>query len=160
MSDGFINRRSQTVEKVCFSKKSACSQSLTQNPFPVVKGCVCLVGFASCKALVHTRPASVPGLNVGLPPHQARTLAVSRTQSLHDAATPTTDNPYWGYAPNPVLSRIIKNIGLSTVCAIRYVRTAMCKALYQPINSFISEFSGTASGGTSFISDRNLGSSL
>ena len=38
------------------------------NPFPVVKGCVCLVGFASCKALVHTRPASVPGLNVGLPP--------------------------------------------------------------------------------------------
>ena len=40
----------------------------TPNPFPVVKGCVCLVGFASCKALVHTRPASVPGLNVGLPP--------------------------------------------------------------------------------------------
>ena len=38
------------------------------NPFPSVKGCVCLVGFASCKALVHTRPASVPGLNVGLPP--------------------------------------------------------------------------------------------
>ena len=34
----------------------------------MVKGCVCLVGFASCKALVHTRPASVPGLNVGLPP--------------------------------------------------------------------------------------------
>ena len=33
-----------------------------------MKGCVCLVGFASCKALVHTRPASVPGLNVGLPP--------------------------------------------------------------------------------------------
>jgi hypothetical protein len=25
-------------------------------------------------------------------------LAVSRTQSLHDAATPTTDNPHWGYA--------------------------------------------------------------
>ena len=44
--------------------------------------------------------------------------------------------------------------------AIRYVRTALCKALYQPINSFISEFSGTASGGTSFISDRNLGNSL
>jgi len=51
-----------------------------------------------CKALGHTRPASMPGLSVGLPPHQARTLAVSRTQSLHDAATPTTDNPHWGYA--------------------------------------------------------------
>jgi hypothetical protein len=25
-------------------------------------------------------------------------LAVSRTQSLHDAATPTTDDPHWGYA--------------------------------------------------------------
>ena len=40
----------------------------TPTPFPVVKGCVCLVGFASCKALRHTRPASVPGLSVGLPP--------------------------------------------------------------------------------------------
>jgi hypothetical protein len=26
------------------------------------------------------------------------TLAVSRTHSLHDAATPTTDKPHWGYA--------------------------------------------------------------
>ena len=51
-----------------FFQKSACSQSLSPNPFPVVKGCVCLVGFASCKALGHTRPASVPGLSVGLPP--------------------------------------------------------------------------------------------
>ena len=71
----------------------------TPNPFPVVKGCVCLVGFASYKALRHTRPTSVPGLYYwGCRPHQARMLAVSRTQSLHDAATPTTDNPHWGYA--------------------------------------------------------------
>ena len=75
---------------------------LVLKPLSPVKGCVCLVGFASCKALVHTRPASVPGLSVGLPPHQARTLEVSRTQSLHDAATLTTDNPHWGYAPNPI----------------------------------------------------------
>ena len=33
----------------------------TPNPFPVVKGCVCLVGSASCRAFWHTRPASVPG---------------------------------------------------------------------------------------------------
>ena len=39
-----------------------------QTPFPVVKGCVCLVGSASCRAFGHTRPASVPGLSVGLPP--------------------------------------------------------------------------------------------
>ena len=40
----------------------------TPNPFPVVKGCVCFVGSASCRAFGHTRPASVPGLSVGLPP--------------------------------------------------------------------------------------------
>ena len=80
--------------------------ALTPNPFPVVKGCVCLVGSASCRAFGHTRPASMPGLSVGLPSHQARTLEVSRTQSLHDAATPTTDNPHWGYAPNPIFKNI------------------------------------------------------
>ena len=42
-------------------------------------------------------------------------LAVSRTQSLHDAATPTTDNPHWGYAPNPIFKNYI---GLSTVCTV------------------------------------------
>ena len=73
-----------------FFKKSACSQSLSplghsdsfasckawcvlisaslpKTPFPV-KGCVCFVGSASCRAFGHTRPASVPGLSVGLPP--------------------------------------------------------------------------------------------
>ena len=38
------------------------------NPFPSVKGSVCLVDSASCRAFGHTRPASVPGLSVGLPP--------------------------------------------------------------------------------------------
>jgi hypothetical protein len=117
----------QFVEKVCFFKKCLFSipipfrtlcwlcfvQSLVcpyfgvlaenPNPFPSVKGSVCLVGSASCRAFGHTRPASVPGLNVGLPPSPSKdALAVSRTQSLHDAATPTTDNPHWGYAPNPI----------------------------------------------------------
>ena len=50
-----------------FGRSISASLPKPQTPFPV-KGCVCLVGFASCKALVHTRPASVPGLNVGLPP--------------------------------------------------------------------------------------------
>ncbi len=35
------------------------------NPFPSLKGCVCLVGSASCRAFWHTRPASVPGLLSG-----------------------------------------------------------------------------------------------
>ena len=70
------------------------------NPFPSVKGCVCLVGFASCKALGHTRPASVPGLSVGLPPlDQARMLAVSHTKPLHDAVAQMADDLYGGYAP-------------------------------------------------------------
>jgi len=38
---------------------------------------------------------------MGCRPYQARTLAVSRTQSLHDAATQSTDDLHWGYAPNP-----------------------------------------------------------
>ncbi len=37
------------------------SASLPKAPFPV-KGCVCLVGSASCRTSGHTRPASVPGL--------------------------------------------------------------------------------------------------
>ena len=51
-----------------FFKNIANSLTLTPNPFPSVKGCVCFVGSASCRAFGHTRPASVPGLSVGLPP--------------------------------------------------------------------------------------------
>ena len=59
-----------------------------------------MVGFASCKALVHTRPASMPGLSVGLPPlDQARMLAVSHTKPLHDAVAQMADDLYGGYAP-------------------------------------------------------------
>ena len=83
-----------------FFQKSACSQSLTPNPFPVAKGCVCLVGSASCRAFGHTRPASVPGLSVGLPPLvQARMLVVSHTKPLHDAVAQMDDDLYGGYAP-------------------------------------------------------------
>ena len=80
-----ISTTCQLVEKVYFYKNRANSLSLlerfvgfaslqslwafylgilaeTPNPFPVVKGCVCLVGSASCRAFWHTRPASVPGL--------------------------------------------------------------------------------------------------
>ena len=57
----------QLVEKVCFSKKCLFSIPIPK-PLSPVKGCVCLVGSASCRALGHTRPASVPGLSVGLPP--------------------------------------------------------------------------------------------
>ena len=54
--------------KSLFFRNVAYSQSLSPNPFLSVKGCVCFVGSASCRAFGHTRPASVPGLNVGLPP--------------------------------------------------------------------------------------------
>ncbi len=77
------------------------------NPFTVVKGCVCFVGSASCRAFGHTRPASVPGLSVGLPPLvQARMLAVSHTKPLHDAVAQMADDPHWGYAPNPIFKNI------------------------------------------------------
>ena len=75
----------------------------TPNPFPSVKGCVCLVGFASCKALVHTRPASVPGLSVGLPPSPRLGLRPKQgcfgclPKVLHDAKPAeqaTLDTPF------------------------------------------------------------------
>ena len=67
-----------------------------------------MVGSASCRAFGHTRPASVPGLSVGLPPlDQARMLAVSHTKPLHDAVAQMADNMYGGYAPaTPFLSTI------------------------------------------------------
>ena len=66
------------VEKVCFSKKFLFSIPI---PFPVVKGCVCSVGFASLQSPWHTRPASVPGLSVGLPPQTKQGCLQSATQS-------------------------------------------------------------------------------
>ena len=51
-----------------FERSISASLPNPQAPFPVVKGCVCLVGSASCRAFGHTRPASVPRLSVGLPP--------------------------------------------------------------------------------------------
>ena len=61
---------STTCMRHCIKPLGVLSRHPCRNhkPLSPVKGCVCLVGFASCKALVHTRPASVPGLNVGLPP--------------------------------------------------------------------------------------------
>ena len=53
-----------------------------------------------CKALGHTRPATVPGLSVGLPPlDQARMLAVSHTKPLHDAVAQMADDLYGGLRP-------------------------------------------------------------
>ena len=93
--------------KSLFFKKSACSQSLTPNPFPVVKGCACFVGSASCRASGHTRPASLPGLYYwGCRPHQARMLAVSHTKPLHDAVAQMADDLYGGSAPaTPFLNK-------------------------------------------------------
>ena len=94
--------------KSLFFKNIANSLTLTPNPFPSVKGCVCFVGSASCRAFGHTRPASLPGLSVGLPPlDQARMLAVSHTKPLHDAVALMADDLYGGSAPaTPFLSTI------------------------------------------------------
>ena len=98
----------QFVEKVCFFKKSACSQSLS----PLGHS----VGFASCKAWCVLISASLPktpfpgkgAILLGLPPlDQARMLAVSHTKPLHDAVAQMADDLYGGYAPaTPFLSTI------------------------------------------------------
>ena len=61
---------STTCMRPCIEPLGVLSRHPCQNPnpFPSVKGSVCLVGSASCRAFGHTRPASVPGLSVGLPP--------------------------------------------------------------------------------------------
>ncbi len=51
----------QVVEKVCFFRNVAYSQTLTPNPFPSVKGCVCFVGSASVQSLW----AYTPGIRAG-----------------------------------------------------------------------------------------------
>ena len=67
----------QLAEKVCFFKKSACSQSLSPNPFPRERG-------------------YITGATA---PNQARMLAVSHTKPLHDAVAQMADDLYGGYAP-------------------------------------------------------------
>ena len=66
------------------------------------------------RAFGHTRPASVPGLSVGLPPlDQARMLAVSHTKPLHDAVAQMADDLYGGYAPAtpfPINKRFIDRL--------------------------------------------------
>ena len=110
--------------KSLFFQKSACSQSLTPNPFPVAKGCVCLVGSASCRAFGHTRPASVPGLSVGLPPLvQARMLVVSHTKPLHDAVAQMADDLYGGFAPVTPFSKKYRFFD-------RLSRRAICTAAF------------------------------
>ncbi len=93
-------RNLRRVEKVCFFKKSACSQSLS----PLGHS----VGFASCKAWCVLISASLPktpfpgkgAILLGLPPlDQARMLAVSHTKPLHDAVAQMADDLYGGYAP-------------------------------------------------------------
>ena len=64
-SDFLLCKKSQLVEKVFIFVNRTNSLSPSPNPFPSVKGCVCLVGSASCRAFWHTRPASVPGLLSG-----------------------------------------------------------------------------------------------
>ena len=89
--------------KSLFFRNVAYSQTLTPNPFPSVKGCVCFVGSASCRAFGHTRPASVPGLNVGLPPSPRLGLRPKQgrfgclPKVLHDAKPTkqaTLDTPF------------------------------------------------------------------
>ena len=58
----------------------------------------------NCKFIIPI-PKPLPlgkGLSVGLPPSPSKDACSQSLVSLHDAATPTTDDPHWGYAPNPI----------------------------------------------------------
>ena len=75
------------------------SASLPKTPFPGERLCM-LCRLCIVQSFGHTRPASLPGLNVGLPPlDQARMLAVSHTKPLHDAVAQMADDLYGGLRP-------------------------------------------------------------
>ena len=79
-----------------------------RKPLSPVKGCVCLVGFASLQSPCAYTPGIRAGaILLGLPPLvQARMLAVGHTKPLHDAVAQMADDLYGGYAPNPILLKI------------------------------------------------------
>ena len=61
--------RATACRKSLFFQKNACSKSLTPNPFPVAKGCVCLVGFASLQSpWAYTPGVRAGAILLGLPP--------------------------------------------------------------------------------------------
>ena len=73
-----IHKTIQPVEKVYLYKNRANSLSLTPNPFPVVKGCVCLVGFAS----LQSPWAYTPGIRAGTECGAAAPTKQGRLQSV------------------------------------------------------------------------------
>ena len=99
--------KEQVVEKVCFFKKV-----LVLYPY---KNALWALRPAKPLGVLSRHPCRNPkplprgkGLYYwGYRPVQARTLAVSRTKSLHDAVTQMADDLYGGYAPaTPFLSSI------------------------------------------------------
>ena len=127
----------QIVEKVCFFKKVLVLYPYknalwalrpakplafylgilaeTPNPFPVVKGCVCSVGFASLQSPWAYTPGVRAGLSVGLPPQTKQgclqSVAHSRcTTQRHQRLTTRI-----GATPQ---TPFLNCIGLSTVCKL------------------------------------------
>ena len=73
-----------------------------RNPKPLPRGeRLCMLGWL---CFLQSLLAYTPGIRAGLyywgyRPVQARTLAVSRTKSLHEAVTQMADDLYGGFAP-------------------------------------------------------------
>ena len=106
----------QVVEKVCFFRNVAYSQTLTPNPFPSGRAVYALLALRLCnrgrllsvrpaptlfdhlyaslhRAFGHTRPASVPGLNVGLPPSPSKdACSQSHTVAVQGRITTATQS--------------------------------------------------------------------
>ena len=116
--------------KSLFFQKSACSQSLTPNPFPVVKGCVCFVASASCRAFRHTRPASVPGLSVGLPP----LVPVGG----YAPATPFSINKRFFDKLRAAVHKTVARKAVILFCCLHrsYIITVYCRTVYGKICSY------------------------
>ena len=116
--------------KSLFFQKSACSQSLTPNPFPVVKGCVCFVASASCRAFRHTRPASVPGLSVGLP----SLVPVGG----YAPATPFSINKRFFDKLRAAVHKTVARKAVILFCCLHrsYIITVYCRTVYGKICSY------------------------
>ena len=97
------------------------------NPFPSLKGCVCLVGSASCRAFWHTRPASVPGLLSGAAAPATLLGASPQTpfylykEVYRQSEEPVSDNRFLLsiYSKLNILSSVHKSLGkieMSSLC--------------------------------------------
>ncbi len=112
-SDGFASCKARCV---------LISASLPKAPFPV-KGCVCLVGFASLQSPLAYSPGIHAGAERGATaPRPSKDACSQPFVPLHDAVAQMADDLYGGYAPSTIF---INDRDFSIVCNFVFMLLAL-----------------------------------